>query len=159
MRTAAIGRYYVLLGKLVNNMRKRLEYVGWGWRVTNNSLYVLVKVGLTEKTLKEVRKGAMQIPGGRAFQAEANAKTAPSGRTVWDACVWHVWQNQEEGGGGQWGGGGVRAVGDEVKGGGGEDVCRLLQGLWLSFCVNWRVLLEPIRLNKVIGPLWLLCGE
>lgn len=54
----------------------------------------------------------------------------------------------------------MRAVRDEVEQGGGEDVCRLLQGLWLSFCVNWRVLLELIRLNrKVIGPLWLLCGE
>lgn len=49
----------------------------------------------------------------------------------------------------------MRAGGGEVEQGWGEDVCRLLQGLWLSFCVNWRVSLE----QKVMGPPWLLCGE
>lgn len=50
--------------------------------VTNYNLFVLVKVGLTEKTLKEVGEGAMQKSGGRALQAEGNAKTGPRGRSV-----------------------------------------------------------------------------
>lgn len=41
--------------------------------------------------LKKAKEGPMQIPGGRAFQAERLAK-----EYVWDVCVCPVWQNERE---------------------------------------------------------------
>lgn len=48
----------------------------------------------------------------------------------------------------------MRAVGDEIEQGWEEDVCRLLQGLWLSFCVNWRVSLEQKSDKTTLAAVW-----
>lgn len=54
---------------------------------------VAVRVGLLEKVTfhAKTEEGEMQIPGGRAFQAERLAK-----EYVWDVCVCPVWQNERE---------------------------------------------------------------
>lgn len=58
---------------------------------------VAVRVGLLEKVTFHAKteegegEGPMQIPGGRAFQAEKLAK-----EYVWDVCVCPVWQNERE---------------------------------------------------------------